>query len=121
MEHEVVLNGKRIIRILVAITAGLLVLDLTVKLIREFLGYDSMFGMVPLFDFYEEANIPTWYSSILLLVSSFLLFLIFLHSRKGGMKYTWHWLGLALILLVMSIVPQILLAPLGRSPGQQFG
>lgn len=102
MEHELALNGKRIVRALAAVTFILLMLDLTVKNIREFLGYDYMLGMTPLFNFYEEANIPTWYTSVLLLVGAVLLFLTFQHCRKAGLKFAWHWLGLALIFLFLS-------------------
>ena len=103
MGLEIVLNSRRMTRILVSITAILVVMDLTVKLIREFLGYDYMFGIVPLFDFYEEANIPTWYSSVLLLIAAALMFITFLRCQKMNLKFTRHWLGLALFFLFLSI------------------
>lgn len=53
------------------------------------------------FDFNQEGNIPAFYSAIMLLVASCLLFLITYSEKKNGGKYL-PWLGLALVFLFLS-------------------
>lgn len=55
-----------------------------------------------LVDFNEEANIPTFYSSLVIFLCSFSLFLITALAKKAGTPYL-GWLGLALIFLFLSV------------------
>ena len=69
---------------------------------RLYFDHNYVYGLVPLFDFDTERNIPTLYSSIALIISSALLFLIALSSKKIQSSYI-SWLGLSLIFLFLSI------------------
>ena len=66
------------------------------------LGHDQIYGLVPLFDFNTEKNIPTLYSSIALLVASGLLAFIATKNRQANTSYI-PWLGLSLIFAYLSI------------------
>ncbi len=55
-----------------------------------------------LFNFDSEMNIPTFYSSLALLLASMLLVVIVLNHKKQGTPY-FRWLGLAIIFLFLSI------------------
>lgn len=93
--------GKTFSRLLCFI-AVLLLLNFATILSRFYFGFDFALGLVPLFDFGAEKNIPTLYSSLALLVSSTLLFLIALSHRRNGASYR-YWFGLAFIFLFLSI------------------
>jgi hypothetical protein len=66
-----------------------------VQLIRFYTGHDSIYGLVPLFDLGMEANIPTFYSSLLLLCSSVLLTVISSAAMKSGSRFAKQWVVLA--------------------------
>jgi len=66
-----------------------------VQLIRFTTGHDSLYGLIPLFDLGMEANIPTFYSAILLLASSLLLMIISLAAMKSGSRFRKQWVVLA--------------------------
>jgi hypothetical protein len=58
---------------------------------------------VRLFNLGGENNLPAWYSSFALLLSSTLLGIIGLHRREEANPYRWHWLALALIFFCLSV------------------
>ncbi|MBW1712142.1 MAG: hypothetical protein JRJ59_03240 [Deltaproteobacteria bacterium] len=55
------------------------------------------------FSLNKEANLPTWFSTILLFFSSCLLGLIAALNLKDGRRFRYHWLILALIFLALSL------------------
>ena len=55
-----------------------------------------------MFDFGEEKNIPTWYSSATLLLCSILLATITTVKKQVGDRYTLHWGALSVIFLFLS-------------------
>lgn len=70
--------------------------------VRHYFGYEYAYGLVPMFDFGAEKNIPTLYSSIALLFASALLMSIASSFRKQNTSYL-PWLGLSLIFLFLAI------------------
>jgi hypothetical protein len=58
--------------------------------------------VINLFDFNTEKNVPTFYSSLALLFSSILLFLIALKNKKKNLTYL-SWVGLAIIFCYLSL------------------
>jgi hypothetical protein len=80
------------------------------------LGYDYVFGLIDLFNLNNENNLPTFFSALLLLVCSLLLFVI-ASFRKSAGQPAGYWLGLALIFLFLSIdedasIHEVLIVPL---------
>ena len=69
---------------------------------KQYFDNKYVYCLVTLFDFDYECNIPTLYSSIALIISSALLFLIALNCKKKKSSYI-PWLGLSLIFLFLSI------------------
>ncbi len=65
------------------------------------LGYDSIFGFVRLFEFGDEANIPTWYSAILLITAAGIAFLCGHEVDAPGLRR--YWWGLAAIFVFLSL------------------
>lgn len=69
---------------------------------KFYFGHDTVYGLVDLFNFDIEKNIPTLYSSIALIVASILLLSIAFINQKHKSSYI-PWLGLSLIFLFLSI------------------
>jgi uncharacterized Tic20 family protein len=59
--------------------------------------------VVRIFSLSAESNVPTWYSSSLLLACSFLLAVIAATKKREGARYARHWGALAVIFLYLSI------------------
>jgi len=67
------------------------------------LNHNVVFGLIRLFALAGEGNIPTWYSSFILLLCAFLLAIIG-HAKKGHHDlYARHWQVLALIFFYISL------------------
>lgn len=92
------------------ITKLLLIIILTLTLIHclfQYLEYGLGLSQVShirtVFDFEYDANLPTWYSSVTLLICSLLLTLIANAKKQSQDTYTRHWQILAIIFAVMSL------------------
>lgn len=69
---------------------------------KHYLGYDVMIGLVPLFSFNAEANIPTLFSSLMMLAASGLTLLITTeYWRKRGPYLPWA--GLTVIFAFLAV------------------
>ena len=80
-----------------AVVAVLLVLASVVTQLFSFAtGHNSVYGLIPLFNLDAEQNIPTFFSALLLLLSSAATALIATLKHRNGLPYAWHWTGLAL-------------------------
>lgn len=66
-------------------------------------GRDQVFGLVPMFDFYEEHNIPTYFSSINLLLTAGLLYSIAELVSRTSRKLAIPWRVLSFGFVFMSI------------------
>ncbi|MFC4872328.1 multidrug transporter [Negadavirga shengliensis] len=94
---------KDALKLLLAVVSILLIINvLGIILHFNFEGATITWYVMNYFDFNQEANIPAFYSAIMLLVSSVLLFLITYIEKKRGDKYL-PWLGLALLFLFLSL------------------
>ncbi len=68
---------------------------------KYYFGHNTVYGLVKLFDFDTEKNIPTVYSTIALFFVSVLLLQITLTHKKLKLSY-FSWLGLSIIFLFLS-------------------
>ena len=65
-------------------------------------GHPNCYGLIPMFDFDAEMNLPTFYSSVTLILSSTLLAIIAFCHKKEGNPY-WLWGILSFIFLFLSM------------------
>lgn len=96
-------DAFRLHRKLIGIGIALVALHLLAMVMKYYFDRDTVYGIVPLFDFYEERNVPTYFSSLNLLLTAGMLFLIArLESRRvrSGAR---PWQVLACGFLFMSI------------------
>jgi hypothetical protein len=63
----------------------------------------SAYGFVPKFDLNRENNIPTYFSSFMLLISAGLLAIVTMSKRRDCAPYSTHWFILMIIFLFLSI------------------
>jgi len=64
--------------------------------------HDVAYGLVPLFDFNSESNLPTLFSSILMLLISLTLFFVGRSHKKQGESYI-PWFGLCFIFMFLAV------------------
>jgi hypothetical protein len=93
---------RRIFKAHIALISILLIANVLGIISKLYLDYDYVFGLIPLFDFNTEKNIPTLFSSIMMIVCSALLYLIAMNNKNTNSSFI-PWLGLSLIFLFLSI------------------
>ena len=95
-------------------------LILLLSLCSELLLYDE--GLNPnaawpqLINLSYEVNLPTWYSSMLLLTCALLLFVIYRAESRVGAPFRRHWAGLAVIFLYISIDEAVIIHEMLNGP-----
>lgn len=102
-EYRMEIKPAQIVRVLF-IAVGTLVILNFIALFTLFVGgYDQALGFVPGFHLDKEANIPTFFSSLILLIASFLFGVIAFYKRKHQETYVIHWVFLSFVFLYMSL------------------
>lgn len=90
-------------RLLGLIIAGLTAAYAAVVLVWYVTGHGRLLGLTELFDFDEEANIPTYFSALQLLAAAVLVVLIGITVRRRGLTQHRQWLALGGVLGLMSL------------------
>ena len=101
------------------IAIGLIVLAnlFTVYLIFNSVGMESKVPrlLIKLFNVNLEANLPTYFSALVLLADAILLALIAYRKKALGEKF-WHWIGLSTIFVFISLDEMIQIHEQFRAP-----
>ena len=98
------LSARRVFLTLVVIITALVTASTIAGAVLYFLDLgESGFRMVQLFWIDSELNIPTWYSTLTLLVSALLLGLIARMRRGEGDPYSTHWRVMAFIFVFLAL------------------
>ena len=66
-------------------------------------GHPSVCGLVPMFNLDEEQNIPTFFSSTMLLICTGLLTVIAVFKTKEHAEFARHWTVLSILFLLLAI------------------
>ena len=98
-----VISPKKLTIILTLVALSFVLAHVAVQYIRFFHGHPAQLGFLHQMNLNDENNLPTWYSSSILLFSSILLAMIGLANKHEGNPYTLEWLGLAAIFLYLSL------------------
>jgi len=67
------------------------------------LNRSNLYGIIDRFHLDSEANIPAWYASLLMLACAVVIGLIAAKKRIDRDPFARHWIGMALLLLFMSV------------------
>ena len=100
---KLTVSSSKIFRIQIYCIISLTLLNAGVLLIGKLTGHGRMMGFGTLFNVGAELNIPTWYSSISLLLCSVLLGIIGAVRKVEKSPYTAHWKALSAGVLLLSI------------------
>jgi len=103
--------------IILVLTACNLLIQLAVL---EF-GYGNLFGLRKMFSVGQEANVPTFYSAIQLLVSAGLLSIITQKKWNTKDRYRFAWAGLAIGFLILALDEAAMIHELGYRLPAIFG
>jgi len=117
-DNEIWLSRRTIIRVLAATTLFLLIASMGGQVIRLVLGHPELLGLIPLFDVDEEANIPTFFSALLLLCASLLLALIAVLKRRFSDTRWRQWTTLSFMFLYMALDESSHIHELLKVPGR---
>lgn len=119
---KIIFSSRRIVGSLLIVWIVLVVASILANLLQGFnsdhyLINEALQSYNRLFSLDKEANIPTWYSSLLLFSASITLTFISLLASKTGELYVRHWAFLALIFLGLSmdetsIIHEMLIKPM---------
>lgn len=94
---------RKVLFVLVLVSLLLAGASLFGQYLRFFHGMGSALGFIQNFDIEEEANFPTYYSTMLLLTAAFLLAVIARMQRLAGDRMAKRWGLLAAIFVFMSL------------------
>lgn len=99
---------RKFVKILLIVTAVLSIFNLLAiysedLLLEKELLVEIRESFVRLFSVDREANVPTWFSSSMLLLCSLLLFLVAEIKKSYHEKYISHWFILTLVFLGLSL------------------
>lgn len=100
---DITLKPKKTAGILSIIALLLTLAHIAGQFSTYYLGYDNIFGLIPMFNLNSEENIPAFFSTLMLVFSSILLAVIACAVKKSNAPYFYHWLGLSLIFLFLSM------------------
>ena len=114
------LTPIKIFRFLLCVIGMLISLNLLVLVAKFEFGHPKVFGLAALFTLDLEQNIPTWFSSILILTCSILLAGIGLIKKTNDDKCSFYWGSLAFSFLALSVDEAAGLHELSISPVRNF-
>jgi hypothetical protein len=97
----IVLSPKRVTLVLSAVAIALALINVIREVYQQVLGAELKLSTV--FIFGDKINVPTWYSSALMLLAALLLLTIAWSGKSRGNQYTLHWGLLASLLLFLSL------------------
>jgi hypothetical protein len=96
------LTPRMILRKLSLFVLFLFLANIISIMFKLYLGHGRVYGFIPLFDLDKEANIPTFFSALVLIFCAFLLWMIAKHHKTAGSPYV-LWMGLAVIFTFLSV------------------
>jgi len=96
------LRSRSVAQYLFLAIAFLLFANLVGLCFKYLVGHDYVYGLVPLFDFDTESNIPTLFSTFLLLISASLFFIVRMASLFSGERQP-VWLFLSVLFCFLAI------------------
>lgn len=122
----ITIRRPRVVTTLAALAAGLLFLHGLGLYFRYGLGHPYAKGFVPMFNLDTEGNIPTFYSSLILVMASLLIYWITRNEELAGSKYATQWRLMSLIFFFLALdeatqIHELLNMPLKNAFGLQGG
>lgn len=99
---EIRLNSRRTVFFLAAGIVFFAVCDLAVQWSRYRLGHGNLLGLYDLFDLDSEANLPSWFESLLFLIAAAQLYWIARVKKSASDRWAPYWKSLSFVFVVLS-------------------
>lgn len=103
MIPRIAVEPRRITWWLSAVALALAALCMAGQVLRHVYGKEYVYGFVPMFWMDNENNIPTFFSTALLLYASLSLWLVGRSLRSAEQPWSRHWLFLAFVFMLLSL------------------
>jgi hypothetical protein len=72
-------------------------------ILRVFFDHNRVLGLAKLFDFNNEMTVPSLFSTVLLQIVALLLGVLAVESWRSSHGWQFHWFGLSLVFLFLSV------------------
>ena len=96
-------STKKIVKFLFIATIVITLLGWLRNIFEYVFDFDLGSELLDVFDLNEEHNIPTWYSSAILLLCGIIIYSIGLDKKNLKDRYYRHWLWLSIIFFYLSL------------------
>lgn len=107
-EALTVIRVSAVVRFLALVAGGLLLIHLLVLIANHGFGHGRLLGLVRLLHFDREANLPTWFSSVIALVAAALFAVLWRQFPLGGRRaHAWLLLSFCFCYISIDEVAQI--------------
>jgi hypothetical protein len=106
ISNRLLLNPLAVFLVLAEMAAILVLLSIEGQLITHINGFKNASGIVRMFDIGEEQNIPTLFSSLLLMLAAIFLAVISIMERNQKGYYDKYWSILSFGFLLMAVDEQ---------------
>lgn len=97
------ISPKRVLRVLLALVVVVTCASFALHMLYRYTGLNLPLGLVHRFDVDQENNLPTWFSSLNLVVVAALLFLVTRSKVARRDSQALYWGGLCALFLALSI------------------
>lgn len=117
---NLVISPKRVALTLALFVSSLSLAHVFSQCLKYLLDHDFQLGFERLLNLNNEANVPSWYSSVTLALCAGLLAAIGLDKRQRHSRYAAHWLVLAAIFIYLSLDEAAEIHEMGIAPLAPF-
>lgn len=100
---DITLQPKKVALAFFWVVMALTLIHSIVLFLYFYLQDEEVFGLVYIFDFDIEGNVPTLYSAVALLFCAALLAIIARSNQKKDGRWRNYWLGLAVVFLFLAV------------------
>jgi len=97
------ISSSKIVRLLGIIIIVLSAAHVIGQLTKYLTSHDFVFGLISEFNVDAESNVPTYFSSLMLLMASILLGIIAIYKNKTKGSFILHWSVLSIIFFILSL------------------
>lgn len=118
--HPISIATGRVVRVLILVAVWLVFASVATQVMRHYGPHDTMLGLIDLVNLNEEANLPTFFSSLLIVCAAALAGTIAACTPRGGGSYRRHWIVLALLLVFMAADETAVLHERMAEPAQRL-
>jgi hypothetical protein len=101
--QNITLSSKTIFKVLVSTICFLLIANLVVIYLRFVRGYEHLKGFIRGFYFDAEANFPSLFSALIILLAAILLWKIGNLPLEQQQKHSFHWKFLSLVFIFLAM------------------